>query len=90
MTLWPFFLIAGAMPPDGGWSKEGLFGIFVLFTMFYPIFLLVASWLSRRLVNHPTGSVAAIAIAALPFAIFVALVIATGVINQLLQASGHG
>lgn len=90
ILLWPFFLIAGAMPPDGGWLKEGLFGIFVYFTILYPAFVLAARWLSFRLASRSAGSVVVVLIAALPFIVFSILVFATGVITDLLKASGHG
>jgi hypothetical protein len=90
ILLWPFFLIAGAMPPDGGWLKEGLFGIFVYFTMLYPAFVLAARWLSFRLASRSVGSVVVVLTAALPFIVFSILVVATGVITDLLKASGHG
>lgn len=86
ILLWPFFLIAGAMPPDGGWLKEGLFGIFVYFTMLYPAFVLAARWLSFRLASRSVSSVVVILSAALPLMVFSILVVASGVITDLLKA----
>lgn len=74
---WPMFLAAGAMPPPGGWASQGFFGLFVLFTMAYPLAFVAAVKVSKR-----SGPLAIVSV--LPFAMFVILGIVSGALAELL------
>ena len=89
LILWPGFLIAGAMPPQGGWGREGWFGVFVYFSLLYPAFFFGFQWLSKR-TNLAARPLLPSLIALVPFIMFVALLIGSGTLSLLLGATGHG